>query len=60
MEAEVHGFLAQVRTQATELRARVAEYNQASGRPQAEMTKVITYVGQTFLEPEIEERTTDE
>lgn len=53
MEQEVLGFLKRMREQAVELRQRVAAFNENQDKSQEEMTRVIAYVGQTVLEPEL-------
>ena len=52
MRGEVVSFLQRTREQAAALRARVAKYNATSDLPQDQMTRVISYVGQTILEPQ--------
>jgi hypothetical protein len=52
LKDEVTGFLARVRQQGTELRARVAAYNQTQAAAEQESLRVLAYVGQTVIASE--------
>jgi len=54
LEQEVFGLLRHLRKEAAELRRRVDAVNEQSDKRRDEMTRVITYVGQTVVEPEQE------
>jgi hypothetical protein len=54
MREQVLGFLGSIRIQAMALRQRVAEYNQTANMSADRMQRVVAYVGQTVIEPEVE------
>jgi len=54
---EVMGQLARMRSEAMALRERVTTYNQAHPPPE-DAVRVISYMGQTLLEPDPEEERT--
>jgi hypothetical protein len=51
MRDEVLGFLGQMRERAVDLRQRLDAFNAEQGVARETMTRVITYIGQTVLEP---------
>ncbi len=60
MRDEVLGSLQRMRQAAVDLRERLDAYNQTQNVPRERMTRVICYVGQTHLAPEVENTPRDE
>ena len=52
LQTDVLELLERFRREAADLRRRVADHNHADGRDEEQMTRVITYIGQTVLPPE--------